>query len=31
VYTNLHSAAAGQETVASAISAIASQVSSLES
>ena len=29
VYTNLHSAAAGQETVASAISAIASQVSSL--
>ena len=30
VYTNLHSAAAGQETVASAISAIASQVSSLQ-
>lgn len=29
VYTNLHSAASGQETVASAISAIASQVSSL--
>lgn len=29
VYTNLHSAAAGQESVASAISAIASQVSSL--
>jgi multiple sugar transport system substrate-binding protein len=29
VYTNLHSAAAGQETVASAISAITSQVSSL--
>jgi multiple sugar transport system substrate-binding protein len=31
VYTNLHSAAAGQESVASAISAIASQVSSLQS
>ena len=31
VYTNLHSAAAGQESVASAISAITSQVSSLES
>jgi multiple sugar transport system substrate-binding protein len=29
VYTNLHSAAAGQETVASAISAIASQVATL--
>lgn len=29
VYTNLHSAAAGQETVAKAISAIASEVSSL--
>jgi multiple sugar transport system substrate-binding protein len=29
VYTNLHSAASGQETVASAISAIASQVASL--
>lgn len=29
VYTNLHSAAAGQETVASAISAIVSQVASL--
>jgi multiple sugar transport system substrate-binding protein len=29
VYTNLHSAASGQESVASAISAIASQVSSL--
>ena len=29
VYTNLHSAAAGQESVASAISAIASQVASL--
>jgi len=29
VYTNLHSAAAGQETVASAIKAIAAQVSSL--
>jgi multiple sugar transport system substrate-binding protein len=31
VYTNLHSAAAGQESVASAISAIASQVASLAS
>jgi len=31
VYTNLHSAAAGQESVASAISAIASQVASLSS
>ena len=29
VYTNIHSAASGQESVASAISAIASQVSSL--
>jgi multiple sugar transport system substrate-binding protein len=29
VYTNLHSAAAGQESVASAISAIASEVNSL--
>ena len=31
VYTNLHSAAAGQESVASAISAIASEVNSLNS
>jgi multiple sugar transport system substrate-binding protein len=31
VYTNLHSAAAGQESVGSAISAIASQVASLQS
>jgi multiple sugar transport system substrate-binding protein len=31
VYTNLHSAAAGQESVASAISAITSQVASLDS